>query len=227
MYVFWANCQTNMDGIIHELLTMNWIFVSLVEKWHKKNVKQISATRPKRLSLHWGFSRKYTTHAMQTSKQRQRASCLSDLTSPAGSTDSFQSPSFIPHDFQFSPLNSFFLLPVPFSYAVLLLSTAAASLCQSVPHINMTFLGFCKITPSTILLVILLYRQTEETFQTLLNKNTDMDSEPTNYESNLHIKKLKKKPHKIVYSLLILVVYAKMHKFQSQYVSLTMWQTCT
>lgn len=38
-------------------------------------------------------------------------------------------------------------------------------------------------------------------------------------------------PYKIVYSLLILVVYAKkkkkMHDFQSQYASLTRWQTCT
>lgn len=100
-----------------------------------------------------------------------------------------------------------FLLPVPFSSAVLLLSTAAAS-CQSAPHINVTFLGFCQIAPSTILLVILLYRQTDETFQTLLKEHTDVDSEPTNYQSNLHVKK-KKKTHKIVYSSLILVVYAK------------------
>lgn len=61
-----------------------------------------------------------------------------------------------------------------------------------------------------------------------------MDSELTNDASNLHIKttpftkRLLISPHdKIVYSFLILVVYAKMHKFQSQYVSLTRWLTRT
>lgn len=172
LYVCLLSKLPNKYGWNHTWVTHHELNICFARrKATQTNVKQISATRPKRLSLYWGFSRKYTTHAMRTSKQRQRASCLSDLTSPAGSTDSFQSPSFIPYDFQFSLLNSFFLLPVPFSYAVLLLSTAAASLCQSVPHINMTFLGFCKITPSTTLLVILLYRQTEETFQTLLKKH--------------------------------------------------------
>lgn len=38
---------------------------------------------------------------------------------------------------------------------------------------DLTFLGFCKITPSTISLVILLYRQTErqKTIQTLLKQH--------------------------------------------------------
>lgn len=59
-----------------------------------------------------------------------------------------------------------------------------------------------------------------------------MDSELTNYASNLHInntsyQRLLIFPTQIVYSLLILVVYAKMHKFQSQYASQTRWQICT
>lgn len=56
MYVFWANCKTNMDGIIHELLTMNWVCF-----FTHRNVIQTSATSPKRLSVYWGVSREYTT----------------------------------------------------------------------------------------------------------------------------------------------------------------------
>lgn len=165
MYVFWANCKTNMDGIIHELLTMNWVCF-----FTHRNVIQTSATSPKRLSVYWGVSREYTTPC-NANLQAAPTCIMSVRPHITCRIHRFLSVTFIyPIQLPILSAQQLFLLPVPFSSAVLLLSTAAAS-CQSAPHINVTFLGFCQIAPSTILLVILLYRQTNETFQTLLKEH--------------------------------------------------------
>lgn len=192
--------------------------------------------QPKAASNHYGGKWSTQPFVMQPPSSAIISVRPHEWSSPAGSTDSFQSPSSIPHNFRFSLVN-IFLLPVDFSNTVPSLCTAAASSWSNVYCIrkekeNLTFLGFGKITPSTNSLVISLYRQTDKTSQTLLKQHqrgqwTDKIMHLICTLNNTSHQDSWIPPHKIVYSLLILVVYAKMHKFQSQYVSLTRWQTCT
>lgn len=106
---------------------------------------------------------------MQTSKQCQLASFLSfsirphKWSSPAVSTDSFQSPSstqlLILSGQHFSIACPFFLHCTFKLYCNRF--PMAKMYCMTKEKKNLTFLGFCKITPSNISLVILLYRQTD------------------------------------------------------------------
>lgn len=112
-----------------------------------------------------GKSNAQATQCKPPSSANLHHFCQSFSSSDYHLQHSFQSPPSIPQDFRFSLVNVF-LLPVPFSYTVPSHYTAAASLrpkCTTwEKKKNLTFLGFCKITPSTISLVILRYRQTEE-----------------------------------------------------------------
>ena len=129
------------------------------------------------------------------------------------------------NSFTFSILNVF-LTPIPFSSIVQPHNTAAASSWpkytaeQTKTNRHLTFVGFRKRFPAAKWRVISLDRQDRTMKYTMptwtvtwqiLHLIWTLNS--SSYQRLLNF------PTKIVYSLLILVAYAKMHKFQSQYVS--------
>lgn len=92
-----------------------------------------------------------------------------------------------------SPSSTFFyclsLFPTLYLHTILQLHPYGQNVLHNKRNKNLTFLGFCKITPSTISLMILLYRQTEG-YSNTTKATLTWTVNRQNYASNLHIKQL-------------------------------------